>query len=298
MSDIPYFSVIIPTYNRENILPYTVGSVLDQTFQNFELLIIDNGSTDCTSAYIEELNHPKIRFFKQEGSGSPASPRNSGILNSSGEWICFLDSDDDWTPNKLEKVHEAIKNHPGKDVVSHYQMKINQISGSQKKLVHYSDADNLYKCMSLEGTFLSTSAIAIRREFLIKHKLLFNESEDYIIVEDYDLWLRIANKGAGIYFIQEVLGNSYTHNANLSGNLELFISNLENLYREHAYNIQSFTTDKDLVYKRLRSLIHRSRAYQHLTERRVLVMLKDIFLSLILDPSVLVKLALRKLRKK
>ena len=95
MSSFPFFSVVIPTYNRENIIKNAIDSVLSQSFQDFEIIIIDNGSTDKTKQFIKSYSNAKIKYFYQIGSGSPASPRNAGIRNSSAPWVCFLDSDDE-----------------------------------------------------------------------------------------------------------------------------------------------------------------------------------------------------------
>ena len=106
----PLFSVIIPTYNRAGILSRSVDSVLSQTYYNFELIIIDNGSTDDTQQFlIDNYQDERIVYHYQEGSGSPASPRNAGISSAKGHWICFLDSDDRWHPSKLQLVFDLNK---------------------------------------------------------------------------------------------------------------------------------------------------------------------------------------------
>ena len=94
------FSVVIPTYNRINNLKKALESVLNQTYQNFQVVIIDDGSQDGTEAYIYSLNNPKIKYVWQKNSGLPSVARNNGIKISDNEWICFLDSDDFWENNK------------------------------------------------------------------------------------------------------------------------------------------------------------------------------------------------------
>ena len=103
MNSFPFFSVVIPTYNRENIIKKAIDSVLSQSFQDFEIIIIDNGSTDKTKQFIKSYSNAKIKYFYQIGSGSPASPRNAGIRNSSAPWVCFLDSDD-YFSYKIDKI--------------------------------------------------------------------------------------------------------------------------------------------------------------------------------------------------
>ena len=106
---IPFFSVIIPTYNRQAFLKKSVDSVLAQTFPDFELIIIDDGSNDGTDKLISSYNDKRIIYKYQQNNGV-ASARNNGIKRSSGKFIAFLDSDDYWTKKKLKKQTEYIKN--------------------------------------------------------------------------------------------------------------------------------------------------------------------------------------------
>ena len=106
MIDHPFFSIIIPTFNRADILPATIKSVLIQSLQDFEILIIDNGSTDNTERVVTDLCDRRIRYLKIDPTGGPATPRNIGIANALGSWLAFLDSDDLWYPDKLSLVKE------------------------------------------------------------------------------------------------------------------------------------------------------------------------------------------------
>ena len=106
----PFFSVIIPTFNRAVKLRACLKSVLSQTFTDFEIVIIDDGSTDNTKNIIlTEYEDARIRYFWQKGSGSPAHPRNQGIRKARGAWVAFLDSDDVWYPEKLDNVYNQIQ---------------------------------------------------------------------------------------------------------------------------------------------------------------------------------------------
>ncbi len=107
----PYFSVIIPTYNRESFLFLATNSVLNQSFQDFELIIVDDGSTDNTKELLKSLKDPRIKIFYQDNKGV-SSARNKGISESFGEFICFLDSDDQFNNSKLEKAKEVIDKNP------------------------------------------------------------------------------------------------------------------------------------------------------------------------------------------
>ena len=94
------FSVVIPAYNAEKFIMRSVKSVLDQTHTDFELIIVDDGSSDGTKKQLEQLSDERIRYIYQENGGVSAA-RNKGIIESKGQYVCFLDSDDEWMPNHL-----------------------------------------------------------------------------------------------------------------------------------------------------------------------------------------------------
>ena len=102
----PQVSIIIPTYNRAKDLKRALQSVFDQTFTDWEIVVVDNHSMDDTDSLIKSFNEPKIRLFKIHNEGVIAASRNLGLRHSLGEYIAFLDSDDWWLPKKLE---ESIK---------------------------------------------------------------------------------------------------------------------------------------------------------------------------------------------
>ena len=107
----PLVSVIVPVYNGETTLPDTVESVLRQTFQNFELIIIDDGSTDGTLRWLRSVRDSRLRVFSYPNGGLSVA-RNRGIERSRGEFISFIDSDDLWTPDKLELQLQALRQQP------------------------------------------------------------------------------------------------------------------------------------------------------------------------------------------
>ncbi len=112
----PLVSVVIPTYNRAYIIQKSIQSVLDQTFRDFELIIMDDGSRDATKEVVESFHDDRIRYFWQENGGQ-SSARNHGASYARGTWIAFHDSDDTWMPEKLEKQVKAAREHPEFDVI-------------------------------------------------------------------------------------------------------------------------------------------------------------------------------------
>jgi glycosyltransferase involved in cell wall biosynthesis len=104
---MPFFSIILPTYNRAHFLPKAIQSVVDQTFSDWELIIVDDGSTDDTKTVVENFQEERIRYIYQENQERSAA-RNNGIKQAKGSYICFLDSDDYFLEKKLEQFHEVI----------------------------------------------------------------------------------------------------------------------------------------------------------------------------------------------
>jgi len=102
-------SVIIPTYNREQLLKRAIQSVLNQTFRDFEIIVVDDGSTDNTKEIIDSFTSDKIKYIYESNSGGAARPKNTGIKNAQGKYIAVLDSDDEWLPQKLEKQIELLE---------------------------------------------------------------------------------------------------------------------------------------------------------------------------------------------
>ncbi|MBK9150508.1 MAG: glycosyltransferase family 2 protein [Saprospiraceae bacterium] len=113
---MPFFSIIIPTYNRAHIIHRPVKSILAQTFTDWELIVVDDGSTDNTQEIVMSYNDPRIRYVWQENQERSAA-RNHGIRLAQGEWICFQDSDDEYLAEHLEVLYEGIKSNPAYKVI-------------------------------------------------------------------------------------------------------------------------------------------------------------------------------------
>lgn len=244
----PFFSVIIPTYNRADKLKATLQSVINQSFADFEILVVDDGSVDHTKAVIDAFQDRRITYFWIKNSGGPATPRNYGIVKSQSDWVCFLDADDIWYPDKLMRVYEAIKKNPEMDVFCHNEI-MRDLRCDKKSSLRYGPFEpDFYQVMLKLGNRLSTSATSVRRTFLNKNNLRFNQSPEYVIVEDYDLWLRIALSGGKFYFIDLSLGEYIIENDNISSNLRKMQHNSSVLIRDHVYRLQNFETNKDRLF--------------------------------------------------
>lgn len=181
-------SVIIPTYNRYSFLKKAVQSVLMQSLKDFELIIVDDGSTDETKELILSFSDERIRYFFQENKGV-SSARNKGVIESRGDLIAFLDSDDCWKEKKLEKQLKFMENISS--IISHTQelwYRRGKILNQKKK--HRKCAGELFE-KSLEMCSISISTAMVRKS-LFDDVGLFDESLP--ACEDYDMWLRVTSK--------------------------------------------------------------------------------------------------------
>ncbi len=250
-----FFTVVIPTYNKVLELCNTVESVLRQTFIDFELLIMDDGSTDSTGDLINTFTDKRITYEWQTNSGGPASPRNRGILAANSPWISFLDADDIWYPTRLEEVYKAIILNHDSGVFCHNEM-ISKENTKVKKLRKYGPYNNhFYETLLMHGNCLSTSATTVKTELLNKYKLNFNESSDYVIVEDYDLWLRLAQIGVKFTFINIPLGEYMIGKDNISNDTLKLRRNLLVLLHQHVFEIQDFETDCKKIWRKVMTKI-------------------------------------------
>ena len=184
-------SIITPSYNAEELLGRTIESVLNQTYQNWELIIIDDCSKDGTCEVVRAYAHQdaRIRMLALEkNNGAPAAPRNIGVREAKGEWVAFLDADDIWHPQKLELQLMAMLH--------------SDVGFSCTQMRDFTDASSLiftkpgevgferisFSKQQLKGR-IPTSSVMARKSILLKFP--FNEDIRYKAVEDYHCWLRI-----------------------------------------------------------------------------------------------------------
>ena len=281
---MPSFSVIIPTYTRSVPLRRTIESVLLQTCTDFEIIIVDDGSTDNTQAVVQELCDSRIHYYWIQNSGGPATPRNKGIDEAVADWICFLDSDDLWYPTKLERIDQEIIASQDIDALSNDEIMSFSISGKKKILRYGPFTQDFYREMLLYGNRCSTSAMTVKKSFLNNHSLRFNTSPDYVIVEDYDLWLRMALNGANFQFIREPLGEYLIEDDNISKNLTRLRDNLIRLQHDHVFQIQNFDQNRELLWRAMRSRSMSANAVADLRESRWLLALENLMQATSVSP--------------
>lgn len=183
-------SVIIPTFNRQHTLLRAVNSVLQQTYPVHEILICDDGSEDHSKTIISGLNNAKIKWLDCGKNGRPSIPRNKGIKAASGEWVAFLDSDDEWLPNKIEIQINLLK-ETGSQAVSSNAFRI---VGEMNKGPYLSYKSNTITFQNLLVANNNICSSVMVRKILLEEISLFPEENKYKAIEDYVLWLRISTR--------------------------------------------------------------------------------------------------------
>ncbi len=194
----PFVSVILPTYNRSAFVGRAIDSVLSQSYTDFELIVVDDGSTDDTPALLARYGN-FIKVIRQKNQGVSAA-RNSGIRAAAGSVIALLDSDDYWLPKKLEEQVAFFQSHPDALICQTEEIWIRNGKRVNPKKRHQKQSGMIFE-KSLPLCLVSPSAVMIRKS-LIDEVGLFDETLP--ACEDYDLWLRIAWKYP-VYLIETPL---------------------------------------------------------------------------------------------
>ena len=249
-------SVIIPTYNRKKYIKRAIDSVIRQSYKPFEIIVIDDGSTDGTYELIKKsYSSSQISLEKQINNGV-SSARNKGVKLANGDWIAFLDSDDEWFENKLELQVREIKKSKTFMICHTNEIWIrNGIRVNQMKKHQKYGGFIFEKCLDM--CRISPSSVMI-------HRRIFDEiglfDEDLIICEDYDLWLRISSKYPVLYLdsmlIKKFGGHEDQLSKNINGIEQFRIQSLEKILKNLPLKHSYFNAAKNMVLKKLR--IYRS----------------------------------------
>jgi GT2 family glycosyltransferase len=252
-------SVVIPTYNRVHVLERAIESVLSQTYSNYEIIVVDDGSTDSTKAAIAQ-SYGNVRLLSIPHSGV-SKARNRGIMDADGKWVAFLDSDDYWLPRKLERQMEFLKAYPQYTICHTNEIwirngvRINQ-GKKHRKFMGWFFKPCLHLCL------ISPSSVII-------HKSVFENcgmfDEQFEVVEDYDLWLRITSKYPVGYVNERLVVKTGGHSDQLSKKIE----GIEG-YRIHALEklISSGTIHGDFLLSALDVYRNKCRIYMNGCKKR------------------------------
>lgn len=218
MSDIsPTVTVIIPTYNRGYIIRRALHSVLNQTYRNLEVIVVDDGSTDDSELIVRSFGDARVRYIRHEmKQGAPAA-RNTGIKAAQTEFIAFQDSDDEWLCEKLEKqmaIFQRAGNEVGVVYTGFLRIEGNRVAYFPPKNIKKSG--NILESL-LNGNFVTTQGVVVRRECLITAGLF---DEQLPRLQDWDLFLRLA-KHYEFICIDEPLLVTFHSTVSITGNNNL-----------------------------------------------------------------------------
>lgn len=197
------YSVVIPLYNKQRYIKSTLQSVLAQTYTDYEVIVVDDGSTDVSLQEAERMQSDKIRVLHQENQGV-AVARNTGIENAAGEYIAFLDADDKWNPSYLEEIDKIVQKYPQSDIfVSAYEV---DLGNGKKNLSEQLSAQDgclpsYWATLSSKYDFVWTSATTIRKSALVQAGL-FRPGEK--IGQDLDMWARVARNNPKVAYTSSV----------------------------------------------------------------------------------------------
>lgn len=242
---MPNVSVIIPAYNAMTYLPETVESVLRQTFTDFEVLIIDDGSSDHIVEWVSQLVDPRVKLISQENQGACAA-RNTGIAQAQGEYIALLDADDLWEPTILEKQVRCLEDDPAVGLV-HTWMAIIDQQGRPTGRVITSNAEGEVWKQLVEKNPVPCSSVMVRR-CCFDTVGVFDQS--LLNIDDWDMWIRIA---ACYRFavIKEPLMRYRQHHNNMTKNWQV-VEQACRLIIEKAFH----SAPPELLYLKSRSYGH------------------------------------------
>jgi teichuronic acid biosynthesis glycosyltransferase TuaG len=232
MKTRPVVSVVIPTYNRVADLRRALASLRQQTFEDWQAIIVDNHSQDGTREAVEALNDPRLQFLQVHNRGVVAFSRNAGIEAATGEFVAFLDSDDWWAPTKLTRSVERLR--AGADFTYHDLYLVR--SANQKlfwKKAHTRPLrPPVFQDLLIGSNAIATSSVVTRRQMLIDAGG-FTEELEWIGWEDFDTWLRIGLLTERFDRIEEPLGYYWFGGGNVSTPQRL-LTNIEAFRKKYA----------------------------------------------------------------
>jgi glycosyltransferase involved in cell wall biosynthesis len=229
-------SVVIPTYNRANLLGRAIRSVINQTYPDFEILVIDDCSKDNTEEVVKGFSESQLKYIRHGKNKGGSAARNTGITSAKGEYIALLDDDDEWLPEKLEKQIQKFKTVSHK--VGVVYTGCSEIMESSGKINFESIPDirgNIYINM-LRDCFIGSPTPLIRKDCFNKTGLF---DETLLSNQDWDMWIRLAS-----YYefdlVPEILAKRYIHGSQISISLKARIQAYENLIKKYKMELSEY----------------------------------------------------------
>jgi len=233
------FSIVIPVYNAEKVINRALLSIKKQTFKDYQIIIVNDGSTDKTKAAVEDFfkenNGFEYKYINVKRNRGVAYARNVGLKESQATYVAFLDADDIWYPEKLEMVHKIINKSKEIDLICHnlFVKRQGVIAG---KLITCKNnkIDDLFKVLLFRQNYIYTSATVVKKESILK---IGQFSENLFSGEDYDCWLRMSLRDDfKFYFLEEFLGEYSISSNSILSNFKTTSNQLRAIVRSHYFN--------------------------------------------------------------
>ncbi len=251
----PIISIVIPVFNGEKFIEETIDSVLKQSFSNWELIIVDDGSTDNTTSLIKGVQEKDSRVtYLCKENGGQASARNLGISKAKGDWIAFLDADDLWTEEKLDIQIKLAQSNPRIDLIFSQGCEFHEVKESNKEIPIWKtgelNGDAFVKDLFVRSGIINSSVL-LKTEVAKSHPL--NEEKQQIGTEDWDLWLRLAIDNKTFFGQNERLVYYREHPSGIHLNQVKMLRGKEHLYLKHLES----KTFSSLLFKRQLRFVYR-----------------------------------------
>ncbi len=237
INNMPLVSVIVTTYNRKDLLTKTIDSILNQTYKNYELIVVDNYSNYDFLSHIKSFNDERIRPFQSANDGIIAVNRNYGIKKAKGKYIAFCDDDDSWKSDKLSVSLDYLEKYLA-DIVYHdlyyrnSKGKINIFSNKNKTREFNKPVK---KDLLYNGNGINNSSVVIKKDVLLKVGLI-TEDKDKISWEDYHTWIKVAENNFIFKRIPNCLGYYRIGNQKISYESQVF-KNFENIKKYYSNDV-------------------------------------------------------------
>jgi len=248
----PHVSVVIPTYNQADFLRAALDSVRQQTISDWEAVIINNNSDDHTVEVVRSFDESRFRVVDFHNHGIIAASRNKGIELAQSPWIAFLDSDDLWRPEKLERCLAAAES-TGADLICHPEVIVR--NGRTVGRTQTAPSGRLdIRRLLFDGNFLSPTGVVVRGT-LLEQVGGFSEDPDYVTVEDFDLWLRLARHGIEVASVDVLLAQFTLHDASATTRTDVHLANGLRAMADHYAELMPARPMDALRYRRARACL-------------------------------------------
>lgn len=243
------FSIIITAYNVENYISTALESVVKQTECDYEIIIVNDGSTDDTgniiNAFMKSNTDKDVKKVEFQTCKGAARGRNAGVKEAEGAYICFLDADDYWYSNKLETVKQEIRKKPDVSIFWHWEDHVNeQYKTVTKRKYRAVNSEHAYLDLLYNGNCLSTSAVVVKKENLNR---VYGFNEAIICGEDYDLWLRLAKAGGRFCLIRKFLGIYLVRGSGLTSDYVRYYTCIIGMLQKHFMYLERHSLHPERV---------------------------------------------------